>query len=78
MTPQTEGAHRPARAGRDPGQFLRIRDVMAETGLSRSTIYRLEQAGDFPNRVKLSANAMGWWSADIDAWKAKRREQGSG
>ena len=58
-------------------RFLRITDVTAETGLSRSTIYRLEQAGDFPRRVRLSANSMGWWSSAVDEWLAKRREQHS-
>ncbi len=59
-------------------RFLRIGDVTLETGLSRSTIYRLEQAGDFPRRVSLSANSMGWWSAQIDEWKSARLQQRSG
>ena len=60
------------------GRFLRIGDVKLETGLSRSTIYRLEQAKDFPKRVRISGNAMGWWSEDVDAWKADRRRRASG
>jgi len=31
-------------------KFLRIRQVMQLTGLSRMTIYRLEIAGEFPKR----------------------------
>lgn len=57
---------------RPRGRFLRVPDVMRETGLSRTTIYRREREGDFPKRVPLSANATGWWSEDIDRWKAAR------
>jgi prophage regulatory protein len=59
-------------------RFLRIPDVTLETGLSRSTIYRLEQAGDFPRRVRLSGNSMGWWSTQVDEWKSDRLQQRSG
>lgn len=55
------------------GRFLRIKDIKRETGLSRSTIYRRERDGEFPKRVKLSGNAMGWWSEDVDRWIADRR-----
>ena len=54
------------------GSFLRMADVIRETGLSKTTIYRMEMAGNFPRRVRLSGRAMGWWSEDLDAWKAKR------
>ncbi len=58
-------------------RFLRITDVTSETGLSRSTIYRLEQAGDFPRRVRLSGNSTGWWSSHVDEWKSARLQQQS-
>ena len=57
---------------RPRGRFLRVTDVMRETGLSRTTIWRREREGDFPKRVPLSANATGWWSEDIDRWKSDR------
>ncbi|OWK27895.1 helix-turn-helix transcriptional regulator [Sphingomonas dokdonensis] len=56
----------------DRGRFLRANDVIRETGLSRTTIYRREREGNFPKRVRLSTNAMGWWSVDIDRWKEER------
>lgn len=58
-------------------RFLRIPDVIRETGLSRTTIYRLERRGDFPPRVTLSPNSMGWWSNEIDGWKLGRARKGS-
>jgi len=49
-------------------KFLRIRQVMQATGLSRMTIYRLELAGKFPKRRQLSENSVAWLEADISAW----------
>ena len=51
-----------------PGRFLRLSEVMARTGLSRSTIYvRLEQ-GRFQRPVSLGARAVGWIEAEVDEW----------
>jgi len=53
-------------------KFLRIRQVMQVTGLSRMTIYRLELAGKFPKRRQLSENSVAWLEADIAAWAKSR------
>jgi prophage regulatory protein len=49
-------------------KFLRIRQVMQLTGLSRMTIYRLELAGEFPKRRQLSHNSVAWREEDISHW----------
>ena len=55
-----------------PGRFLRLPEVMARTGLSRSTIYvRLEQ-GRFPRPVSLGGRAVGWIDSEIDEWMSDR------
>jgi prophage regulatory protein len=51
-----------------PCAILRKPQVMALTGLSSVTIWRLERAGDFPKRIKLTGRAVGWKAADISAW----------
>jgi prophage regulatory protein len=53
-------------------KFLRIRQVMQLTGLSRMTIYRLELAGRFPKRRRLSENLVAWLESDIVAWADSR------
>jgi prophage regulatory protein len=55
------------------GRFLRINDVIATTGLSRSTIYRMIDAGTFPDRVRPTTQTVGWWKADVAAWIKSRR-----
>jgi prophage regulatory protein len=54
------------------GRFLRLNDVVATTGLSRSTIYRMVDAGTFPDRVRLTAQSVGWWEADVAEWLQSR------
>lgn len=53
-------------------KFLRIRQVMQVTGLSRMTIYRLELSGKFPKRRQLSQNSVAWFESDIAAWADSR------
>lgn len=52
--------------------ILRLRDVVSRTGLSRSTIWRLERRNLFPRRIQLSENAVGWPETDVASWLAKR------
>ncbi len=53
-------------------QLLRIKSVLAKTGLSRSTMYVLIADGRFPAPVKLSARCSAWPSDKVDAWIAAR------
>jgi prophage regulatory protein len=58
--------------------ILRKRTVRQRTGLSDTTIWRLEKAGDFPARVQITeAGAVGWYEDEIDAW-VHDRVRGSG
>lgn len=49
-------------------RFLRIDQVMQLTALSRMTIYRLEIAGQFPTRRRLSGNSVAWLESDVETW----------
>jgi prophage regulatory protein len=51
---------------------LRFQDVLLLTGLSRSTIWRLERKGGFPKRIRLGQNSIGWAEAEILAWLSSR------
>jgi prophage regulatory protein len=57
--------------------ILRMPGVRAATGLSKSGIYNLIRAGDFPKPVSLGARARGWKEADIDRWIESRRTAGA-
>ena len=51
---------------------LRVRDVIGVTGLSRSTVWRLERAGQFPQRIRLSGNSVGWRDEEVRHWVETR------
>lgn len=53
-------------------QILRLPEVRAKTGLSRSTIYRLEASGQCPKRIQLGEHSSGWLESEWDAWIAER------
>ena len=54
--------------------IIRMPDVLAVTGLSRSTIWRLSRSGQFPSPIRLSARAVGWRSSDVQAWITHREK----
>ena len=55
--------------------FLTAREVQELTGLSRSTIDRLESRGKFPKRVELSIQRVGWIVEEVDLWRRERVEE---
>jgi prophage regulatory protein len=52
--------------------MIRLPEAIQLTGLSKSSIYRLEKLGQFVPRVKLSARATGWSLAAINSWMENR------
>lgn len=55
-------------------RMLRRPAVEAATGLSRSTLYRKIDLGEFPKPIRLSERAVGWPEDVIAEWLASRRE----
>ena len=53
-------------------KILRVRDATRITGLSRTTLWRLERRGDFPKRLRLSQNSCGWVAQEVEEWIASR------
>jgi len=51
-----------------PLKLLRFAAVRERTGLSRSTIWRLERRGAFPKHIKVSANIVAWLEEDVIDW----------
>ena len=47
-----------------PDRIVRLKTVLARTGLSRSTIYRKIAEGTFPVRLRISVNGAGWRESD--------------
>jgi prophage regulatory protein len=52
--------------------LLRMAEVTRTVGLSRATIYRLMERGQFPRAVTLTGSAVAWVRAEVEAWIAER------
>ncbi|QAT15997.1 AlpA family phage regulatory protein [Brevundimonas diminuta] len=46
--------------------------VKVISGLSRTTVWRLQKTGDFPASVQVSPNRVGWWQSEILEWRRSR------
>jgi prophage regulatory protein len=53
-------------------QIVRLKELLVITGLSRTTIHRLEAGGQFVVRRKLGLRAVGWDRAEVEAWLTSR------
>lgn len=49
-------------------RILRVHDVMAVTGLRRTSLYEMVRQNRFPCPVQLGARAIGWREADVATW----------
>lgn len=62
-------------------RFLRRPAVLQKLGISRTHLYELERAGDFPAHFMLSPRCAVWEEAAVDGWmeeRAARRAAGVG
>jgi len=75
--------HSPARAGDlpaghpktdapEPDRLIGITELCRITSLSRTTIWRLERAGNFPRRRKIAPNRVGWIFREAQTWIRER------
>ena len=53
-------------------RVLRANELHRLYGLARTTVWRLERAGDFPRRRMLTAGSVGWLADEIEEWLRAR------
>jgi len=53
--------------------IMRSNALQQYVQLSRTTIWRLEKSGQFPKRVRLGQNSVGWLKGDVDTWLESRK-----
>ena len=59
-------------SARNTRALLRLQQVQALTGLSRSTLYKLISERNFPKNIALSGRAVAWDSRAVEAWIESR------
>lgn len=55
--------------------ICRLPEVIARTGLSRSTIYDLIRKGKFPSQISLGPCAVGWVEDELVDWIEARIDE---
>ena len=58
--------------------LIRLPEVKARTGRSRSAIYADIQAGDFPKPVPIGTRAVAWVEAEIDEYIERQIQRRAG
>lgn len=53
-------------------RILKAPEVIEMTGLSRTTIWRMEKTGQFPARVSLGVGSVGWRESEVKIWLSSR------
>ena len=59
-------------------QILRLKDVIAKTGLSKASIYKQQATGNFPRSIALTGlpgrnrSAVGWYAYEVEVWMQAR------
>jgi prophage regulatory protein len=72
--PETTGGNNGSSADLPPARLLRFPTVRERTGLSRSTIWRLERRGEFPRHRRISANVVAWVEHEVTEWIQTRTQ----
>ena len=53
-------------------RLLRLSEVQARCGISRSSVYRLMRTGAFPEPLRVGERAVRWPEHEINAWLETR------
>ncbi|EGR0205839.1 AlpA family transcriptional regulator [Vibrio vulnificus] len=54
--------------GGRPMRFLKLKEVMEKTALSRSAIYRKMNEDQFPKSISLGDRAVAWVESEVEEW----------
>lgn len=57
-----------------PRRVLRREQVLNKTGLSRTSMFNLEKAQDFPQHFMLTPRCAVWFEDEVDGWLEARRK----
>ncbi|MBL0521104.1 AlpA family transcriptional regulator [Aeromonas enteropelogenes] len=53
-------------------RFIRVREAIKKTGLSKSSIYDLMARGQFPQTIHLGGRTVAFVESEVEHWMAER------
>jgi len=68
MNQVTDHRVSPTKQNQGVDRIIRAKEVQDLTGLSRTTLWRFENKGEFPRRVSLGASTVGWKLSEVQNW----------
>ena len=54
-------------------KFIKVAEVLDQTGLSKPTLYRLIIEGDFPKQIKITPHSSAWSEEEVSQWQEERK-----
>ncbi len=58
--------------GAKPSRLIRMKKVLEMTGLGKTSVYDLLNAGNFPKSVPISERSVAWVEAEVQQWIDER------
>jgi prophage regulatory protein len=55
-------------------RLVRMNEVLYLTGLSRTTIWKMEREGKFPPKVVITGRHVGWRESAVQEWLDSREQ----
>ena len=52
--------------------IIRLRQVLAQVGLSRATVYKMIGRSEFPKPVQIGQRSVGWLTEEVNSWLRSR------
>lgn len=56
--------------------IIRRAELQRRVPFSMVHVWRLEQRGEFPHRIQLGENSVGWYADEVDTWCESRIRAG--
>ena len=53
-------------------KLLRLPEVLERVPFGKTTLYRLQSEGSFPQGIQLGSNMVAWVASDIDKWVSRK------
>ena len=53
-------------------RYIGLDEAMRAAGVGRTSLYQMEERGEFPKRRKISKGRIGWLESEIREWLATR------
>ena len=53
-------------------RLLRLPEVLERVPFGKTTLYRLQSEGSFPQGIQLGSKMVAWVASDIDKWVSRK------